>query len=185
MTSLIPASAQAFTFRMGSGFPGTISRQVGNTTVISNPIDVSNPPTYYGEAVVYDTTALGMRPVAIATDTAINGFVVRAFPTEGGFPSNPGVDPFGTANLLVGLNGSSNVVDVLSRGFISLLLGGSTAAKRYAPVYVWAAASSGAHVLGQVEAAATSGSTLLIPNAFFLGPADSNGVVEVAYGVNL
>jgi hypothetical protein len=177
MTILIPASAQAFTFRMPTGFPGTISRNVGGTTVESNVIDAGNPPLFFGQAVVYDTTADAMRPPT-GTDTVIDGITVRAFPTEGNFPASPTVDPFGTANVPL-----TGTVDVLKRGYVSVTLSGTATAIRYNPVYVWIAASSGTHVNGGFEAAATAGSTLLLPNTYFMGPPDASGVTEIGYNI--
>jgi hypothetical protein len=69
----------------------------------------------------------------------------------------------------------------MMRGFMTVLLGGTTAAINGGQVYVWSAASSGSHVQGQVEAANPGGSGFAVTGALFSGPADASGNTEISY----
>ena len=97
---------------------------------------------------------------------------VRPFPTQ-------------SARILLGTSTppTSGIVDVLKQGYMTVLLGGTQAAVRGGPVYIWTAASSGSHVRGQVEAANPSSSGIQITNAYFMGPADASGNIEIAFNL--
>lgn len=168
----------AFLYRMPAGIVGTSSRYDACTIVpeIITPVGTTGAPTAFGIAVCVDTVTAGnignMRAV-LSTDTAIYGFLVRAFPAYS--PTN---DPLGTSTPP-----NTGTCSVMKRGFLTVALGGSTAAVKGGVVNLWVAASTGAHVQGQVEAAATAGSTIVIPNTFFEGPADANGITELQYNL--
>lgn len=164
----------AYAFRMPAGIAGDVNRaqQVVIRPEILTPYTGSNPtvaPQAYGLAVVIDATTGQLRTVYTG-DTAINGFLARPFPTNSVTPGTLGA----TAPPATGVG------DLMMRGFMSVLLGGSTAAYNGAPVYVWLAASSGAHVQGQVEVG-SGGGNLLIAGALFSGPADANGFTEISF----
>jgi hypothetical protein len=146
---LIPQNALAFQYRMGTGFPGTITRSQASS-VEPGLIYATNPPTFFGQAVVEDASGQGLRP-PVAGDGFIAGVTVRAFPTQGNFPATPQVDPLGTAN--VPLTGE---VDVLRRGYIAVTLSGASLTPiRYSPVYAWLGATAGTHIKGGFETAPT------------------------------
>lgn len=167
----------AYTFRMPSGIPGAISR-TWPLVVEGDIVDSANPVLGYGQATVLDAATGKLRAVT-STDTAINGFVVRPYPISGQGSGGP-------FNLNYAFDQSvpptSGVIDRLRQGYMTVKLGGTASAVKGGAVYVWVAASTGTHVQGQVEAAATSGSTIAVPNAEFTGAADSNGNVEISYG---
>jgi hypothetical protein len=101
---------------------------------------------------------------------------MRPYPTGG---SNIGNDPLGISSVP-----RSGICDVMVRGYAGILLSGAAAAKKGGTVYVWYAASAGAHVQGGFEAAATGGSTLALPDKYyFTGPADANGNCEIAVNI--
>lgn len=165
----------AYTFRMPAGIPGDVNRAeaaIIEPQVIT-PAATSGAPGAFGIGVVIDATSHQVRAVG-SSDTAIYGFLVRPYPTQDYSGINP---PLGTS-----VPPTQGACDVLVRGYMSVLLGGSAAAVKAAPVYLWVAASSGQHVQGQVEAAATSGSTIEL-NAYFTGPADANGITEIAWNM--
>lgn len=168
----------AFQYRLPAGIPGTISR-AWPTTVEGQQVDASNPPTVYGAPVVIDATTEGVRPVA-AADTAIYGFLVRSYPTQGPGTGGPlNLDsPYGP-----GIPPNYGVVSVLRQGYMSTALSGSASAVKGGQVYVWTAASAAPHVQGGLEAAATTGSTILVPGATFMSAADSSGNVEISFNV--
>jgi hypothetical protein len=173
----------AFTFRMPTGFPGDISRAVQSGIAEPCLVDLNAPPTAYGQAVVVDPTTQGVRPIVAgdAALTAIYGVTVRPFPIQQASATNYGA---------VGLGGvqappSSQPIDVLRFGYILVTLQNFAVnnSLKGGAVYIWYAASAGNHVQGGFEAAATGGSTLLLADANFNGPAGADGVVELAFNL--
>jgi len=163
--------SQSFLYRMPAGIPGDMNRVQAAvvTPEIITPYGNTGAPAAYGLASVIDATSGQLRTVG-ASDTYIHGFLARPFPT------NSSQNGIGTSTPP-----TSGVCDLMRRGFMTVLLGGSTAAFNGAPVYVWTAASSGLHVQGQVEVANPSGNGIAISGAYFTGAADSNGNVEISY----
>ncbi len=76
---------------------------------------------------------------------------------------------------------TSGVFDYLNDGFIIAKCNnfGANPSTKGGAVHIWVAASSGNHVQGGFEAAATAGSTIPVANAFWNGPPDANGVTEI------
>src|SRR5262252_1733538 len=73
----------AFTFRMGQGFAGDVTR-IEAASVEPCLIDPTNPPTQYGQPVVLAAASGGVRQV-LAGDgalTDIYGITVRPFPLQ-------------------------------------------------------------------------------------------------------
>lgn len=169
----------AFQFRMGAGFPGDVNR-THPASIEPALIDASAPPTAYGQAVLVDATTQGVRPFA-AGDTAVTvayGVTVRPYPTQQSSGSNFGAASFGAATPP-----ASGVTDVLRLGYIMGTVPVGQAPVKGGAVYVWCAASSGAHVQGGFEASATGGSTAALANATFNGSPDANGNVEIVFNI--
>lgn len=174
----------AFTFRAGAGFPGAVTRQE-NSTIEPVVLNASNPPLLYGIPMLIDTSggnAGVVRPYGTSdTATSFYGVLVRPFPTSQASATNFGNTPLGGA----GVPPTSGPADLLVRGYINVQVPvGQTLAVKNGTVYVWVAASSGAHVLGGFEAV-SSGSTVTIAlsNARFNGPQDANGIIELAFSI--
>jgi hypothetical protein len=170
----------AFTFRMQAGIPGEVSRfQTLGTTISQELQNNATPVTEYGVPVIINNS--GVRPV-IATDLTADaevGFTVRPFPGGDITVAFPGGSvPFGS-----GTPAARGIIDVLRRGFMSVQLGGSAAPQRQSSVWVWTAASSGAHVQGHVESVDPTTSGFKINRAFFRGPADAQGNTEIGYNI--
>lgn len=167
----------ALTYRMGAGNPGDVTR-AHPAGIVARLQDAANPVRLYGDAVVYSATAGQVRGVIAAdqaASTKIKGVAVRPgniSQTSGGMTAT-----FGVASPPVG----NVALDVLEDGFIMVkcnnfavnapVLGGQ--------VFVWAAASAGAHVIGGFEAATSAGSTFTVANAEWVSPADANGIAEL------
>ncbi len=171
----------AFQFRMGAGFPGDVNR-THPASIEPALIDASAPPTAYGQAVLVDATTQGVRPFTTGdqsnTVAAGYGLTVRPYPTQQSSGSNFGAASFGAATPP-----ASGVIDVLRAGYImSTVPSGQTPVKGGA-VYVWATASSGAHVQGGIEAVYSAGNTTQLLNATFNGSPDANGNVEIAFNI--
>ncbi len=160
----------AFLKRMPAGIPGEVNRAWASIIepAALTPAGTTGHPTTYGCPLVIESTTGRVRTVN-TRDTAIYGFLVRPFPFGGS------VDPLGTSTPAA--DGSC---DVLRRGYMEVLLGGSAPAVKGAPVYVWTAADGGGHFQGGIEAADPTASGISIP-AEFMGPADVNGNVEISF----
>lgn len=171
----------AFQFRMGAGFAGDINR-THPASVEPTLIDASAPPTAYGQPVLVDATTQGVRPFAAAdqSDTVAAGYgiTVRPYPSQQSSASNFGAAALGAATPPV-----SGIMDVLRAGYIMANLPAGGAPVKGGAVYVWAAASTGSHVLGGIEAAYSAGNTTQLLNATFNGSPDANGNVEIAFNI--
>lgn len=163
----------AFPYRMGAGFAGDINR-THPFDVVGERQDASDPITAYGNGCLMDTVNGTVRAV-IAGDqsdsTAINlyGVLVRPFPTQQTTTSQG----LGVATPPV----APAILDIMTEGLIMVKVNG-TPTKR-GPVFVWCTASTGAHLTGGFEAAADAGDTVRVSNAYFNGPPDANGIVEM------
>lgn len=169
----------AFAFRMGAGFPGDVNRS-HPASIEPCMNDVQTPVTLFGQPVLCDTTDQSVRPFAAgdASDTVPAGYgiSVRPYPFQQASASNFGEASIGAAPVPAG------AIDVLRAGYIMGKLNTGTAAKG-APVYVWCAATSGSHIQGGLETAASSGNTVQLKNATFNGKADAQGNVEIAFNI--
>jgi hypothetical protein len=163
----------AFTYRMGAGFAGDINRTHPFDCVAERQ-DVSDPIALYGDGCLMDTVNGTVRAVIAADQSdsvaiSLYGVLVRPFPTQ-------------QANTTQGLGNTAPaiapaILDILTEGFIMVKVNG-TPTKR-GPVFIWTSASAGAHVVGGFESAADAGDTVRVLNAYFNGPPDAAGVVEM------
>lgn len=164
----------AIPYRMAAGIPGDINRIAAGIVEAQSitPAGTTGAPTTYGIPLVVDATSgnVGNMRAISSSDTTIYGLLARPYPTGGS------QDPLG-----VSTPPTSGACDVLVRGYMTVLLAGSTAATKGGALYVWTAASSGAHVQGGFEAASSSGNTILVPGSYFMGPADTAGNTEIAF----
>ena len=107
----------AITFRMPAGIPGSLSRSAEQSTVDTVNLEPNSFPAY-GLGGLIDANTGNFRLVT-AGDTAISGILVRDFPT--------GASQDGLGTSTPPAKGLGNR---LLRGFMSVLLGGATAAKK-------------------------------------------------------
>lgn len=171
----------AFQFRMGAGFPGDVNR-THPASIEPCLIDASAPPTAYGQPVLVDATTQGVRPFAAGdqSDTVAAGYgvTVRPYPFQQSSASNFGEAAIGAATPPV-----TGVMDVLRAGYIMGKVPAGQTAVKGAAVYVWAAASTGSHVIGGLETAYSAGNTTQLLNATFNGTPDADGNVEIAFNI--
>lgn len=136
----------AFLTRMPAGIAGSLSRGVGQATVEPQMITlpgITNAPSAYGQFGVIDAST-GKFRVPISTDTRVYGGFVRPY------PGSSGQDGLGTTTPApVGGRG-----DIMKRGYMSVLLGGATAAAKDGRVYIRKANAVTGKPIGGVEAAA-------------------------------
>lgn len=173
------AKDAAFQFRMGAGFPGDVNRTHPVSIEPALP-NASTPPTLYGEAVLVDTATNSVRPFA-AGDTGVTaayGITVRPYPFQQSSASNYGAAALGSA-----APPTTGAIDIMRSGYMTVQIPAGVAVTKGGAVYVWCAASSGAHVQGGFEGAASGGNTAALAGCTFNGPADASGVVEIAFNI--
>ncbi len=169
----------SFKYRMGASFPGDVNR-----THPASVEPVLNDPTlpllFAGLACLINAAKTGVRQFA-AGDTAVTkiyGVGVRAFPIQQQVADGVwGYQQQGLQSLPAG-----TPIDVLRDGYIMGLVNGTPG--KNDPVFVWCAASSGAHVQGGFEQNTSGGNTAAVTNAFFNGPPDANGYGEVVVNID-
>lgn len=163
----------AFNFRMPGGFAGTVNR-THPASIEPCLADPTSPPAFFGQAVKVVSASQGVAGIGAGDSalTDIYGVSVRPFPTQQ-MTGGPAA-AFGN-----GVPSSIQPVDILKSGYIMVPVVGTPV--KGGAVFVWAAASSGSHVAGGFEAAATGGSTIALPqNSYsFNGGPDANGICEL------
>lgn len=169
----------AFTFRMGAGFAGEVNR-THPASISAEQNDTTNPILAAGLACM--ATATGTVRSVIASDTAngdLWGVLVRAFPTQ----QISNANAYAAAGYGAIAPGTVQPVDILRSGFIMVPVNGTVV--KGGAVYVWSAASSGAHVQGGFEATTPGGSgfQITVGRAYWNSPADANGIAELAFNV--
>lgn len=165
----------AFAFRMGAGFPGDVNR-TGMMAIMPGQMNSTSPVLLYGNPTLVDTATNTIRGF-LSSDTgvtAIGGVLVRPYPTQqssGGMSSSIGaaVPP------------TSGVCDVLASGHALVTCNNFAAAPptKGGAVFVWVVATSGVHIQGGFESAASGVNTVAITNARYNGPPDASGVCEL------
>lgn len=157
----------AYLFAPPTGIPGSVSR-IANAKIEAQQVDPTNGPAVYGAPVAIDATSHKVRAIA-ADDTAasVYGFAVRPF-------------PFGGSNVSTFGPPSSGLVDVMRSGYIFVTNKVGTPALN-GQVYVRVVAAGGKN-LGDVEAQSDSTNNVAV-NATFMGAADANGTVEIAFNI--
>jgi hypothetical protein len=167
-----------FAYRMPAGIPGELTRfNVIGTTVEAQNQNLTTPATAFGQAVIVDTN--GVRPVA-AADSAdpglALGITVRPFPGTDNTVANPGVVGFGAGTPM-----AKGIIDVLKRGYISVVVNAGTPTKQ-GGVFVYYGVNSAPHVQAGFEGAA--GANLWqVAGAYFTGAKDAQGNCEVAFKI--
>lgn len=153
--------AQFIGTSMTRGFAGMLTRgYYDNTTeVLKN--DATTPVSAYGVAVKLNTAKDGVTPTA-ATSDAVYGFAVREYGQA--YRDSKGA-----------IVEKQDIVTVLKRGYIAVVLASGTAA-RGGTVYLNATG-------GITAEAGSSPANTAVPGAVFMGPADADGLVEIAYNI--
>lgn len=160
----------AFKYRIPAGIPGAVNRAV-QATIEAQVYDAAFPVLLYGVPVKIVSGLV--RPVASGdAATVVYGFLARPYPT------NSSQDGLGTAVPNV-----ASVADVMRRGYMTVKLNNVTAATKNGGVYVRVADPTTPTPIGGLEAGADAGDCVLIPGCVFMGPADADGNVEIAYNI--
>lgn len=168
----------AIRYRMQAGFPGDPNR-AHPFSIEPCLIDPTNPPVQFGHACIINPVANSVRAVA-AGDSALTriwGVIVRPYPFQQFSATNYGAAAFGQATPP-----SPGSVDVLRWGYIMVLLNvGAPQPVKGGPAFIWVAATSGNHIQGGFETAASAGNTIALDvNQYnFNGPGDALGNTEL------
>lgn len=180
----------AYSYRMGAGFAGMVTR-THPVSIEPTILDATNPPTFYGEAVLVNTSANTVRQ-PITTDTGITliyGITVRPYPLQ----ASSGDASYGQANFSTSSNfpalQAGQVVDILRSGYIMVPVNVTNGSPtKGGAVYLWVAASGTGHTQGAFEGGASGGNTASLSGypgtVTFNGPVDtSTGLVELAFNI--
>lgn len=167
----------AFTYRMGSGFPGDITRAHPMSVVAGLNNSSVQAVRSYGDAVFVNTATNDIRG-AVAGDGSVTpakifGVCVRPYPIQ-----QQAQTTFNTAIGAAAVPAGA-VVDTLRSGFIMVKLPAGAVVTKDGTVYVWCAATASTNIQGQFVASASGTNTLTVTNAKFTGPADANGNAEI------
>ena len=156
--------------RMPAGIAGAITRYDSITTD-SVILDSTNPFTAFGLGGKYSSNKF--IPIASGDAAAVlAGIYVRPFPTV----SQPDqIQQTGT--------GKNKIGTILKRGYINVNIGVDASSLSVgAAVYMVVSTPTTANPLGSFTA--TSGAnTVAITNAYFTGPGDTSGNIELAFNL--
>lgn len=167
----------AYPYRMPAGYPGTVNR-FHPASILPGLNNPTNPVRLVGDPAIIDTATNSYRGL-ITSDTAvtkIDGLAVRSYPFQ-----QPAGGP--TASLsMSGVPATNMPIDMLHEGFMIARCNNFAAQQptKGGAVYIWVAASTGAHVQGGFESVTSAGNTAgPITNMKWNGPGDANGITEI------
>lgn len=163
--------ANTILYRMSSGIAGAISRSQ-DLTVEPHVLDSTKPFAAYG---LGGKIADGKFVPVESGDTAtvLAGIFVRPYPTAS--------QPDKVRQIGSGFNFTG---DNLKRGYVTVNIGGDASAVALnALVYMRVDNPTDASPLGAFLAAADGENTVQITNAYFNGPGDADGNIELAYNI--
>jgi hypothetical protein len=163
--------SNAFIYRMPAGIAGDVSRKE-LSKVEPQFVDSDYPVLRYGEPVKMVSAQL--RPFTTGDDAVVPyGFGVRPYPIQGTTS-----EALGTATPP-----TTQPLDVLKSGYMTVNCKAGTPALN-GSVYVRVVDSGvSTQPLGGIEAAADGGDCVAITGCIFMGAADSDGNVEIAYNI--
>lgn len=173
----------AFTYSMPAGIPGVANRLGGRMPEIEAQImDPDHPLGAYGLFGKVGATGLFRTLESTDDNASIFGPLVRPYPTQ---PSTAtgvsGSVPLGTAAVPPQ---NQATVDAMRSGRMTVLLRGATAAAKGGIIYVRVDNGDADHPIGGVEAADDGANTVALDSkSYFMGSADSNGNVEIAFNI--
>lgn len=163
--------SNAILYRMGAGIPGDVTRREA-ARIEQHQMDASYPVTQFGLPVKLVSGKI--RPMAEDDTGQPYGFLVRSFPTQ--VQSNEA--------LATATPDATKIQDVLVAGYMTVDNAEGTPAKGNT-VYYRSQQSSPAVLIGRIEAEAdvSPETNIAITNCYFMGAADSDGNVEIAFNV--
>ncbi len=165
----------AFQYRMPAGIPGDISRDHAQATVEPGLFDASAPFSAYG--LPAKLVSGKYQPFSGSeAASALAALLVRPFPTSSPVSS-------GGLGAATPPQDGKTVGDFLKRGYMAVQLNGGATVAKGGQAYIRVAAAAAGKPIGGIEGAADSTNTVAPTGLVFMGPADANGIVEVAYNI--
>lgn len=163
--------SNAYLTRMPAGIAGDVSRKE-YAKIEPAVMDADYPVLTYGIPV--KLVSGEARPFTTGDDAVVpHGFSVRPYPFQA----------VSSEALAAGTPNPAQPIDILRSGYMTVKNNAGTPAKG-GTVYVRVVDSgSAAQPLGGIEAAADSGDCVAITGAMFMGSADADGNVEIAYNI--
>ena len=160
-----------FLYRMPAGIAGAISRPQ-DLTVEPQTLDSAKAFAAYGLAGKF--SAGKFVPIEAAdTASVVVGIYVRPYPTAS--------QPDKVRQIGTGFNFAGNC---MKRGYVIVNLGvDASSVALGGAVYMRVATPTASSPLGAFLAAADGENTVQITNAFFNGPGDANGNIELAFNI--
>jgi hypothetical protein len=184
----------AFTYRMGAGSPGEVTRiHPASISAHLNDASGANPLTYFGQAALFNGAANTVRAVNHTADSALGntvvslaGVTVRPYP----YQDTGSGETYGAAAFGGGGPAAGGIVDILDTvGFILVTQNQPTTptpSQLGGKVYVRVTTGTGIFAslpIGGFEAVVdtTPANQLIVNSAYWNGPADANGIAEIAF----
>lgn len=163
----------AFIYRMPAGIAGDVTRHE-SAKIEPQQMDESYPVTQFGVPV--KMTSGKIRPMALTDTEQPYGFLVRPFPSQAGNANSP----LGTAVA----PDATKICDILVSGYMTVDCQNGSPAKNGTPYYRKTDTSPDL-LIGGVEVVSGGNSSELtaITGARFMGAADDDGNVEIAFNV--
>ncbi len=172
----------AFAYRMDVGYPGCTNR-TQHATVVREHLTptLADQPVSYGLMLSMDAAGVVRAPKPADTLGMFSGIFVRPYPTQGGGLNTPVNDGLGVSTP-PGPNG--NEANVLKRGWIIVKLNAaSPAVVKGQAVGIFIGAGTAGNPSGGITGAAPGATVLALPNTYFQGAADANGITEIAFNI--
>jgi len=164
----------AYVTRMPAGFPGMVNR-VSEASLQQEILDTTHPPLLYGEFVKIVDGKIHILESGDVAATVICGLIAKPYPVQE-------TTAAGSALGAAAVPNSALPCDILKRGYMMVSFGGTTAAKR-GQVYVRVTVGDSGNAVGSIEEGADAGECEAVTNCFFMGAADTNGIVEISYNI--
>ena len=163
----------AFVYRMPAGIPGDVTRHE-SAKIEPQQMDADYPVTQFGLPVKMVSGKI--RPFAAADTGQPYGFLVRPYPSQSGNANSP----LGTAVA----PDATKICDILVSGYMTVDCQNGTPAKN-GSVYYRKTDTSPDLLIGGIEVVDSGNDAELvaITNAHFMGTADDDGNVEIAFNV--
>lgn len=168
--------SNAILYRMDAGIPGAPNR-LEHCTIVPEVYDPDYMPTKFGIPVKLVSGKI--RPIAAGDTVAsvLYGILVRPYPTQA------------TSNeaLAAGTPNSAQVANVMKRGYMTVKVNASlpSAVPAKGGVVYCRKTDHGAgeYLVGGIESDADSAKCEAVTGAYFRGPMDSNGNVEIEFNI--
>lgn len=161
---------------MPSGIPGATNRAEHLTVEAGLPLVGFLPPGF-GLPLAIDPPTGRFRAINGAdTAASVVGFLARPYPSGSLGTTSDGL------GFITNFGTYAGVINVMRRGYMTVLVGGVAAATKGGTVYVRIAAPSAGKPLGGLEAAADGVNTIAIDSkTYWQGPADAQGNGELMF----